>query len=92
MSPEIAQTIALKALAWIVTNDDLRDVFLGSTGGAAADLISNAEDPALLASVLDFLTMDDEWVIGFCDANDLKYDQPLMARYALPGAEQVHWT
>jgi hypothetical protein len=36
--------------------------------------------------------MDDAWVIAFCDAHDMKYDQPLMARYALPGAEAVHWT
>ena len=92
MSPEESQTIALKALAWIVTNDDLRDVFLGSTGSAASDLINNADDPALLASVLDFLTMDDAWVMAFCDANDLAYEQPLRARLALPGAEQIHWT
>jgi hypothetical protein len=36
--------------------------------------------------------MDDAWVIAFCDTINLKYDQPLRARYALPGAEQVNWT
>jgi len=92
MSPELAQTIALQALGWIIGQDELRDVFLGSTGGTAAELASNASDPALQASVLEFLTMDDAWVIQFCDANGLKYEQPLQARYALPGAEHVHWT
>jgi len=92
MSPELAQTIALKALGWIVTQDDLRDVFLGSTGGSAQDLAARAADPDLQASVLDFVTMDDAWVMAFCDANGLKYEEPLQARYALPGAEQVHWT
>ena len=92
MSPEQAQTIALQALGWLVSQDDLRDVFLGSTGGTAQELATNASDPALQASVLDFLTMDDAWVIAFCDAHELKYELPLQARYALPGAEQVHWT
>lgn len=92
MSPELAQTIALRALGWLVGNDELRDIFLGSTGGTAEELAKNASDPALHASVLDFITMDDAWVVAFCDANDLKYDQPMMARLALPGAEQVHWT
>ena len=36
--------------------------------------------------------MDDAWVVAFCDAEGLAYDEPLRARYALPGAEQVHWT
>ena len=92
MSPELAQTIALQALGWIISQDELRDIFLGSTGGTASELATNASDPALQASVLEFLTMDDAWVIQFCDASGLKYDQPLQARYALPGAEQVHWT
>lgn len=92
MSPEVAQTIALKALGWIIARDDLRDTFLGSTGMAVSDLASSAEDSTFQASVLEFLTMDDAWVTGFCDEVALTYDQPLKARYALPGAEQVHWT
>jgi hypothetical protein len=51
-----------------------------------------ATDPSFLASVLDFLTQRDDWVMAFCDARALPYDAPLQARYALPGAEQVHWT
>jgi len=42
--------------------------------------------------VLDFLLMDDAWVMGFCEAEGLKYDQPMYARAALPGGEQVNWT
>lgn len=92
MTPERAEVIALQALSWLVGNDDLRDVFLGATGGAADDLRTQAAEPAFQASVLDFLTMDDAWVIAFCDLHELKYEDPLMARYALPGAEAVHWT
>ncbi|MEJ6399477.1 DUF3572 domain-containing protein [Yoonia sp. 208BN28-4] len=92
MSPERAEMIALQALGWLVGNDDLCPVFLGATGSSVEDLRQQAGDPAFQASVLDFLTQDDAWVVAFCDAHDIAYDQPLMARYALPGAEAVHWT
>lgn len=92
MNAERAQTVALQALGWLVGNDDLAPVFLGASGASADDLRRGATDPAFLASVLEFITMDDAWVVAFCDAAGLPYDAPLRARYALPGAEQVHWT
>jgi hypothetical protein len=92
MSPETAETIALQALGWLVGNDDLCPTFLGATGSSVDDLRSRATDPAFQASVLEFITMDDNWVIAFCDTVEIAYDQPLMARYALPGAEAIHWT
>lgn len=92
MTPEAAETIALQALAWLAANDELWPVFLGASGSSAEDAQAGARDPAYLGSVLEFLTMDDNWVMAFCDVAGLKYDMPLRARYALPGAEQVHWT
>lgn len=92
MTPDRAQTIALQALGWLAGNDELAPVFLGSTGGSVEDMRARATDPDFQASVLEFLTMDDAWVVAFCDAAGLAYDQPLRARYALPGAENVHWT
>ena len=92
MNPERAQTIAYQALGWLASNDELCPIFLGSTGGSAEDIRAQAQDPAFLASVLEFITMDDAWVIAFCDSAELSYEEPLQARYALPGAESVHWT
>jgi hypothetical protein len=92
MTPDRAETIGLQALAWLVGNDDLRPVFLGATGASPQDLAARASEPAFLAAVLSFLTMEDAWVIAFCDAHDLAYDQPLRARHALPGQGEVHWT
>lgn len=92
MTPERAETIAISALVWLSGKDDLLPVFLGSSGANADDLKGQAENPAFLASVLEFITMDDAWVIEFCDECKLKYEDPLHARYALPGAEAVHWT
>ena len=92
MTPERAEHIAISALAWLAGNDELLPLFLGSSGAAADDIRAQAENPAFLGSVLEFLTMDDAWVVAFCDVNALKYEEPLMARYALPGAQAVHWT
>ena len=92
MTLQQAESLAIEALGWLAGNAELCPVFLGSTGAAAEDLRALARDPAFLASVLDFVTMDDAWVVAFCDAQGLKYEDPLRARHALPGAEQVHWT
>lgn len=92
MQQDQAQIIALQALAWLVGNDDLCPTFLGATGGSVDDLRDRAAEPAFQGAVLDFVTMDDAWVIAFCDTVGLDYDQPLRARFALPGAEQVNWT
>ncbi|MCF6233607.1 MAG: DUF3572 domain-containing protein [Rhodobacteraceae bacterium] len=91
-SPEAAETLALDALAWLVTNDDLLPVFLGATGASEDDLRARASEPEFLGSVLDFLMMDDAWIIAFCDAKNIAYEQPMFARAALPGGEQVNWT
>mgnify|MGYP001823112681 FL=1 len=92
MTPEKAEIIALQALGWLAANEELCPTFLGATGGTVEELRTRATDPAFQASVLEFVTMDDAWVIAFCDTVGLAYDQPLRARYALPGAEQISWT
>ncbi len=92
MSPERAEQIAISALSWLAANEELLPVFLGASGAMADDLGVQAENPAFLASVLEFVTMDDSWVVSFCDENGLKYEDPLRARYSLPGAESVSWT
>ena len=89
---ETAETLALTALGWLAAHDDLLPVFMGATGIAEADLRSRAAEPEFLGAVLDFLLMDDDWVVRFCDDTDTPYDAPVRARAALPGGEQVHWT
>ena len=87
-----AEMLALKALDWLLGRDDLLPVFLGASGASLGDLRGRVEDPALLAAVLDFVTMDDEWVSEFCEATSVPYDAPMQARAALPGGELPHWT
>ncbi|MCK0096420.1 DUF3572 domain-containing protein [Yoonia sp. F2084L] len=92
MQQEQAEVIALQALAWLAGNDELCPTFLGASGGSVDDLRDRATDPAFLGAVLEFITMDDAWVMAFCDTIGLAYELPLQARYALPGAQNVHWT
>ncbi len=92
LSAESAETIALQALGWLAANEELMPVFLGATGASVDDLKAQAGDPAFLGSVLDFITMDDAWVVSFCDTIGLDYTQPMMARQALPGGAQMNWT
>ncbi len=92
MSQDSAETIALQALAWIAASDDLLPVFLGSTGTVADELRERVKEADFLASILDFLLMDDAWITGFCDTAGLSYDKPMLARAALPGGKDVYWT
>ncbi|MFV0359578.1 DUF3572 domain-containing protein [Tropicimonas sp.] len=91
MQRENAETLAIRALAWLVGNDELLPLFLGSTGATAADLRTRADDPEFLGSVLEFLTMDDAWIAAFCEAERIDYALPLAARVAL-GDVAPDWT
>lgn len=92
MDEDSAQIIALQALTWLIGNEELCPVFLGATGGAIDDLKDRAAEVEFQVAVLEFITMDDSWVVQFCDSAHLEYDQPMRARLALPGAAQIHWT
>lgn len=87
-----AETIGLQALGWLAANDDLLPSFLGATGASEQDVRARAADPEFLGAVLDFLMMDDAWVMEFCDSINLSYENIMPARAALPGGERVHWT
>ncbi|MEO9823442.1 MAG: DUF3572 domain-containing protein [Paracoccaceae bacterium] len=92
LAQESAELLATQALSWLVTNDELLPVFLGSTGASEAEIRTGARDPVFLGSVLDFVMMDDAWIAAFCETADYPLDFPMRARAALPGGEQVNWT
>ena len=92
MKRESAETLALRALAWLAADDDLLGRFLGASGAAPGDLATGASDPRFLAAVVDFLLTDDVLVMAFCDAEGYPYPAPMAARAALPGGEVPHWT
>lgn len=92
MNSAAAEVLAIKALGWLAANEELLGVFMGASGVTPDELRTKAGDPEFLGAVLDFITMDDAWVVEFCNDNGLAYEEPLRARQALPGGQQVHWT
>lgn len=92
MQRESAETLALQAIAWLAGNDELLPIFLGASGAGVDDLRTRLDDPAFLLSVLDFLLMDEAWVVAFCQTSGHPFDAPLNARRALPGGAEMHWT
>jgi len=89
---ESAEVVALRVLGWLAGNDELLPAFQGATGASDANIRAGATDPVFLGAVLDFVMMDDVWVVHCCDTLGLGHQELMQARQALPGGEQVHWT
>lgn len=87
-----AEEIALLALGWLAGNDELLPVFLGASGATLEDLRAGASEPSFLGSILDFLMMDDAWVIACCDSLQMPYEALQQARQTLPGGTLPNWT
>ena len=92
LSEDAAQQVAVNAIVWLAGNDELLPVFMGSTGADEAAFREGVISPEFQASVLDFILMDDAWVVAFCDTEGLPYDRLMQARAVLPGGAQVNWT
>ena len=92
MVKEEAEIYALKVTSWLISNQDLLCVFMSSTGVSEATIKSDFQDGVFLASVLDFLLLDDNWVFAACDAMQLEPEAMHLARLHLPGGERVNWT
>lgn len=92
MGRDEAETVALKALGWIVGAEDQRGAFLSASGLLPEDLMRRAGEPDVLLAAMDFLLAEDRRVIAFCDAAGLRYETLAAIRAALPGGEEVHWT
>ena len=92
MDQKQAELRAIGVLEWLAGNEELLPVFLGATGASETDLRERAAESEFLGSVLDFLMMDDAWVMAYCDGVGVPYDTPMRARMALPGGADVSWT
>ena len=92
MTVEEAEIYALKATDWLISKQDLVEVFMGSTGVSEITIKSEFHDQVFLAAVLDFLLLDDNWVIDACQAIGLEPEAMAVVRQLLPGGEKVNWT
>ncbi len=85
MKLDAAETIALKALAYLANQEEVLVRFLAQSGAGAHELRARAEEPAFLASVADFLLADEGLVTGFCEAESLDARTLHLARHVLGG-------
>lgn len=88
---EEAEMIGIKALAWLAGNEELLPVFLGATGLNSQDMREIASQPNFLGAVLDFLLLDDEYILSFTENEEVKPDDIYLARQLLPGGESSNW-
>lgn len=92
MNKEIAETRALEVLTWVLSEDDLIQVFMGTTGASQDDLRLNTLNREFLISILDFVLMDDKWVISCSKFLNIDPSQIQLIRMSLDGGQEVNWT
>ena len=92
MNKEIAETRALEVLTWVLSEDDLIQVFMDATGASQDDLRSNTLNHEFLISILDFVLMDDSWVISCSKFMNIDPSQIQVIRMSLDGGQEVNWT
>ncbi|HEY5237817.1 MAG TPA: DUF3572 domain-containing protein [Rhizomicrobium sp.] len=86
MTPQTAEIIGFKALAFLVGTTEALDRFLDLTGLDAATLRARAEEQQMLASIIDFLLHDEELVVRFCGEESMPARDVHMARHVLSGS------
>jgi Protein of unknown function (DUF3572) len=86
MQSTSAETLALKGLAFLARDPEQLLRFLTATGVELDHLRQRAEDPELLAAVLDFLLAEEALLLDFSASEGLDAMAVRGACRALPGA------
>jgi Protein of unknown function (DUF3572) len=89
---EAAETIALQALGWMITQDDVLTEFLSESGMSVTEFAVSAQEPEFLAAVMDFILMQDDRVQAASEAVNLTPVKFVQARSGLPGGAVPDWT
>lgn len=92
MQQETAQTIALRAAAWMGLESDMLGHFLNASGMSANELKTRLTSPEVLSAVMDFIFLEDSWVIGCADYCKVAPETLMVVRQNLPGGDIPHWT
>lgn len=89
---DTAEVLGLRVLGWLATEETVLSAFQNASGATSDDIRQGASDTDFLGAVLDFVMMDDAWVVQCCDTLGVPYDSLMQARQALPGGAEVNWT
>ena len=83
INPDEAETIALKALEFILAEADLQNKFITSSGLTAKAIHDSIQNKEFLGGVLDFLLGQEEELVKFCQKYEMEPTQPSLARASL---------
>lgn len=89
---ETAETLALQALGWLLSQPEELGGFLSASGAAPGDLAQLARDPVFLAALVDYLLETDDRVLACTKDLGLPATALGEARQGLPGGRDPHWT
>ncbi|MFZ9198778.1 MAG: DUF3572 domain-containing protein [Paracoccaceae bacterium] len=89
---EGAETVALQALGWLLSQPEDLGGFLSASGAAPGDLAHLARDPVFLAALVDYLLETDDRVLACTKDLGLPAMALGEARQGLPGGRDPHWT
>ncbi|HEY4943317.1 MAG TPA: DUF3572 domain-containing protein [Rhizomicrobium sp.] len=85
MNPQAAQTLALKALAFVANSQGALERLMELSGMDQMTLRERAGEPEILASLLDFLLQDEGLLVDFCHDEVIDPKEVHMARHLLSG-------
>jgi hypothetical protein len=77
------EALAIQAVAYLLTEDETRQGFLGATGLEETAIRAGLENTAFLAGVLEYLLSREDLLLDFCDRNDFPPELPAKAFRAL---------
>ena len=89
---EAAETLALQALGWLLSQPEELGGFLSASGAAPGDLAHLARDPVFLAALVDYLLETDDRVLACTKDLGLPPTALGEARQGLPSGRDPHWT
>jgi len=87
-----AETLALKALTFLASDEEAMGNFLARCGADIDTVRARAKDPEFLGFVLDHLMTEDEAVLAFAASEQIDPMDVPQARAALPGGDTPDWT
>lgn len=82
---DAAETIALRALAFLASDGERLGRFLALTGIGPTELRTQAREPHMLAGVLDHLMQDETLLMVFAAEAGVKPETIAAAHFALTG-------
>lgn len=86
---ENAETIALQALAFLASDTERLEHFMGNTGLTPQDLSERASETDMLVSVLDALLADESALLMFATERAVEPEAIYPARMILSGTYDV---